>query len=101
MSAADGSISAPSAASCALEAFSRASNARWIAPAINGFAIRSSASFPSVSSPCFVSRSRSPSASSSSLIRRAFLLVGGAERRLAQSASLAGARVRETSAEPG
>ena len=68
MSAAVGMFSAPKAASCAVVAFSRASNAREIAPLTSGLAMRSSASLPRVSSLCFVSRSRSPSDSVSSLI---------------------------------
>ena len=50
MSAADGRLSAPIAASCALTAFSRAENARVIALLISGFSSRSEASLPSASS---------------------------------------------------
>ena len=50
MSAADGMLSAPIAASCAWTARSRASNARVIAPLTSGFSSRSWASLPSASS---------------------------------------------------
>ena len=52
MSAAEGRLSAPMAASCACTAFSRASKARAIAPFTTGFEISSSAILPRASSPC-------------------------------------------------
>ena len=52
MSAADGMLSAPIAASCAWTAFSRASKAPVSARLTTGLAISSSAILPSASSPC-------------------------------------------------
>ena len=57
MSAADGRLSAPIAASCAWTAFSRASKARAIAALMTGLEISSSAILPSASSPWRESRS--------------------------------------------
>ena len=57
MSAAEGRLSAPMAASCAWTAFSRASKARAIAAFTTGFEISSSAILPSASSPWRESRS--------------------------------------------
>ena len=73
-------------ASWAEVAFSRASNARAIAPLTSGLASRSSASLPKVSSLCLVSRSRSPSDSVSSLIGLRSSSLWGADLRLAQQA---------------
>ena len=58
MSAAEGMLSAPIATSCAWAAFSRASNARPIAPVSSGFSSRSESAFPSRSSVLPPRRSR-------------------------------------------
>jgi uridine phosphorylase len=63
MSAAEGMLSAPIAASCAWTARSRASNAREIAPLTNWFSSRSWAILPSASSLWRASLSRRPSLS--------------------------------------
>ena len=59
-SLADGRLSAPIAASWARIARSRVSNAADSAPLTTGWSSRSCASFPIVSSPCLVTRSRNP-----------------------------------------
>ena len=58
MSAADGMFSAPIATSCACAAFSRASNARPIAPVSSGFSSRSDSALPRRSSVVPLKRSR-------------------------------------------
>ena len=70
MSAAEGRLSAPMAASWACSARSRASKARAIAPFTTGLAISSSATLPSASSPCLDSFSTKVSSRSGSSIAR-------------------------------
>jgi hypothetical protein len=69
MSAAEGRLRAPMAATCAWTAFSRASNARAIAALSTGFEISSSTILPSASSPCRESRSTKLRSSSGTAIR--------------------------------